>query len=121
VASARNLTRQTVLASDVEVASSFGARFFGLMRRPSLAGGHGLWLTGTSSIHMLFMRFPIDAVFLSKAAADGSRRVVAVRAGLRPWTGIVWWARRADVCLELPSGAASAARTDVDDQVVLAE
>jgi uncharacterized protein len=116
---ARNLTRGTELAGRVELADSFGARFRGLMGRPSLPPGGGLWLTGTSNIHMFFMRFPIDAVFVARPEADGSRRVVAVCAGLRPWTGIVWYARGADACLELPAGAAAASRTIVGDVIAM--
>jgi len=113
----RNLTRGTVIAERVDLAASFGARFLGLMGRPSLAPGCGLWLTGTSNIHMFFMRFPIDAVFLGRPGADGERRVVAVHADMHPWTGIVWYARGADVCLELPGGAAAASGTVVGDVV----
>ena len=115
----RNLTRGTEVADQVEVADSFGARFRGLIGRPSLPAGRGLWLTGTSNIHMFFMRFPIDAVFLGRPATDGGRRVVAVHAGLRPWTGIVWYARGADGCLELPAGAAAASGTAVRDLIAL--
>jgi uncharacterized membrane protein (UPF0127 family) len=117
---ARNLTRTTEIARRVQLADSFGARFMGLMGRPSLPPGCGLWLTGASSIHMLFMRFPIDAVFLGRPAADGTRRVVAVHACLRPWTGVVWWARGADGCLELLAGTAEASGTVVGDVVALA-
>jgi uncharacterized membrane protein (UPF0127 family) len=111
----RNLTRGAVVAERVDLAASFSARFMGLMGRRSLDPGCGLWLTGTSNIHMFFMRFPIDAVFLGKPGADGARRVVAVHPNLRPWTGIVWYARGADVCLELPAGTAAASRTVVGD------
>ena len=116
---ARNLTRGSQLADRVEFADSFGARFRGLMGRPSLARDGGLWLTGTSNIHMFFMRFAIDAVFLGRAAADGTRPVVAVCAGLRPWTGIVWYAQGADGCLELPAGTAAASGTVVGDVVAM--
>jgi len=118
---ARNLTRGTALCTSLEVAESFGGRFLGLMGRPELAPGAGLWLRPASSIHMLFMRFPIDAVFLAKPSDGGGRRVVAVRPELRPWTGIVWWARGADGCLELPSGTAAASETAVGDVVLLGE
>jgi hypothetical protein len=116
---AHNLTHGTQLAGRVELADSFGARFRGLMGRPSLPPGGGLWLTGTSNIHMFFMRFPIDAVFLARPAADGTRRVVAVCAGLRPWLGVVWYARGADACLELPAGTAALTGTRPGDVVLL--
>jgi uncharacterized membrane protein (UPF0127 family) len=116
---ARNLTRGVDLAVRVRPADSFGARFMGLMGKPPLPPGHGLWLTRTSNIHMFFMRFPIDAIFLGRPAADGSRHVVAVHANLRPWTGVVWYARGADGCLELPAGAAGASGTVVGDMVTI--
>jgi uncharacterized membrane protein (UPF0127 family) len=116
---ARNRTRGTLLGGSLEVAESFGGRFMGLMGRAALPVGGGMWLRPASSIHMLFMRFPIDVVFLAKPGADGSRRVVSVRPGLRPWIGVVWWARGADGCLELPAGAVGASRTAVGDLVVL--
>ena len=115
----RNLTRVTELAGRVELADSFGARFRGLMGRASLAPGAGIWLTGTSNIHMFFMRFPIDAIFLGRPAADGTRSVVAVHANLRPWTSIVWYARGADGCLELPAGTAAVTGTRPGDVMML--
>ncbi len=117
-----------LLASRVRTASSLWARFRGLMGRAALEPGEGLWFPGDTSIHMLFMRFPIDAVFLApeqRAAPASARqpsadhwRVVAIRADLRPWTGVVWYVRGARGCLELESGAAAAAGLQVGDQVV---
>jgi uncharacterized membrane protein (UPF0127 family) len=118
---ARNATRATDLATSLEVAESFRGRLLGLMGRVSLSAGGGMWLRPGSSIHMLFMRFPIDAIFLARPAADGERRVVAIHAGLRPWTGVVWWARGADGVLELPAGTAAKTGTTVGDAVLLVD
>jgi uncharacterized protein len=115
---ARNQTKGTDLATEVEHARSFWARFMGLMGRSSLAPGSGLWLHG-NGIHMFFMRFPIDAVFLSKAAADGSRTVVAARRALPPWVGLVPVVRGAEGVLELPVGAIDASGTVPGDSVRL--
>ena len=49
------------------------AKFMGLMGRPRSPAGDGLWLPASNGIHMMFMRFPIDAVFVSEPAADGAR------------------------------------------------
>ena len=116
---ARNETRDTVLAERVEVARSFWARFMGLMGRRELAPGHGLFLPG-NGIHMFFMRFPIDAVFLAKPADGGARRVVSVHRGMRPWIGLVPLIRGADGVLELPVGAIDASATVPGDSVRLA-
>ena len=96
--------------AEIDVADSFWARSRGPDGTFVTPARWRALLTGTSNIHMLFMRFAIDAVFLDRPAADGTRRVVAVHANLRPWTGIVWYARGADSCLELPAGTAAGRR-----------
>jgi uncharacterized membrane protein (UPF0127 family) len=104
----------------VEVARSSFARARGLMGRANLEPGRGLYLPGTNSIHMLFMRFPIDCVFVSAPLPDGSRHVVGVRENLKPWSGVVWWARGAKGAVELPAGAARAAGIEVGQPIWLA-
>ncbi len=145
--SARNVTRSTVLATELEVADSLWAKFKGLMGRPSLAPGAGLWLPASNGIHMMFMRFPIDAVFVGRERAEpggsggsggaggsggsgrsggsaGSDRaggalrpVVSVHRELRAWTGLVPLIRGADGVLELPVGTIDRSGTTVGDLV----
>ena len=79
------------------VATSFLARFRGLMGVADLPPGEGLLLPRTRSVHTHFMRFPIDVVFL-----DDERRVVAIRPALRPWR--MASAKRARSVLELAAG-----------------
>ena len=114
---ARNETRDSILAEAVETAGSLWARFIGLMGRRSLPSGHALWLPGDNGIHMFFMRFPIDAVFLGRPSADGTRSVVAAKRRLRPWTGMVPLVRDAAGVLELPAGSIDATGTAVGDTV----
>jgi uncharacterized membrane protein (UPF0127 family) len=116
---ARNVTRGTVLASALESGDGLWAKFMGLMGRPSLAEGAGLWLPDSNGIHMMFMRFPIDAVFVGRAGADGRRPVVSVHRGLRTWTGLVPLVRGAHGVLELPVGTIEATGTTVGDGVEL--
>jgi hypothetical protein len=116
---ARNETRGTTLADSVETAGSVWARFMGLMGRASLPVGHALWLPGDNGIHMFFMRFAIDAVFLAKPAADGSRAVVAAKRTIRPWIGMVPLVRGASGVLELPVGSIDASGTVAGDVVRL--
>ena len=115
---ARNETRGTILADEVEHARSLWSRFMGLMGRRSLATGNALWLTG-NGIHMFFMRFPIDAVFLGRADGDGARRVMSTHRAVRPWIGIVPFVRGAHGVLELPVGAIDASGTVRGDIVRL--
>ena len=118
---ARNLDRSTMLAERLETAGSLWAKFMGLMGRPSLPAGDGLWLPASNGIHMMFMRFPIDAVFVSKPGADGARVVKSVHRGLRAWTGLVPLVRGADGVLELPVGTIEASATAVGDRIEVDE
>jgi hypothetical protein len=80
------------------------------MGRSSLDADEGLLFPGTGSIHMFFMRFPIDAIF-----CDRDLRVVKVVPGLRPWRTAA--ARGAKIVIELSAGAASG--ISVGDRLVL--
>jgi uncharacterized membrane protein (UPF0127 family) len=94
-------TDGTVVCARCEIASSHWRRFVGLMGRSSIAPDEGMLFPGTGSIHMFFMRFPIDAVF-----CDRDLRVVKVVRNLAPWRTAA--ARGAKVVIELAPGAAAA-------------
>ena len=79
------------------VAESPWLRMKGLLGRRELPDGEGILLRPASSIHMAFMRFPIDAVFL---AHDLS--VLKVGAQSRPWR--MASKLKAHAVLELPAG-----------------
>lgn len=116
---ARNETRGTVLADRLVVASSLWARFRGLMGRRSLPSGEGLYLAGTNGIHMFFMRFPIDAVFVGRPSPDGAVPVLSVHRRVRPWIGMVPLVRGAAGVLELPVGSIDASGTGPGDTLRL--
>jgi uncharacterized protein len=88
------------------------ARMRGLLGRRDLARGEGLLLRPASSIHMAFMRFAIDAVFLDR---DG--RVLKVAHDLRPWRMAA--ASRAKAVVELPSGEAARRGIEIGQRVVV--
>ena len=91
------------------------------MGRATLDEGAGLWLPDSNGIHMMFMRFPIDAVFLGKPSAEDAkvRPVVSVNADLRAWTGLVPFVRGAHGVLELPVGTIEASGTVAGDLIRL--
>jgi uncharacterized membrane protein (UPF0127 family) len=109
----RNLTKGTVVAERCRVASSVVDRTVGLLATAQVAPGEGLWIERSPSIHMFFMRYAIDAVFV-----DAHGRVTRVVADLKPWR-VVAWARGARDCLELRAGEASASATTAGDELVL--
>lgn len=106
-----NVTRGTTVAERVRVASSSADRTVGLLKTPEVKPGEGLWIERSPSIHMFFMPYAIDAVFVSKAG-----RVTKVVTNLKPWR-VVWWARGARDCLELRAGAAAESGTQPGDEL----
>lgn len=110
-----NETRGTVIAERCRVASSAVDRSVGLLRTPEVLPGEGLFIERSPSIHMFFMRYPIDVVFV-----DRQLRVTKVVSRLKPWR-IVAWARGARDCIELRAGALEGTGTVKGDQLVTRE
>src|SRR6266581_6302619 len=82
-----------VLAEELEVPRSFMGRGVGLMFRLRLEAGRGMWIVPCNGIHMMFMRFPIDAVFL-----DSKERVKRVYPRLPAWWGSSGWSGERTAC-----------------------
>ena len=101
-----------VVCERCELAVTMASRMKGLLGRKELPIGAGLWIRPASSIHMFFMRFPIDAVFL-----DRDLRVLGIAESLRPWR--VAWRRGAHVVLELPAGEAARRQLRAGERLVL--
>ena len=102
----------SVVCERCEIPESAFGRARGLLGRDGLESGEGMLIDRAGSVHMFFMRFPIDVVFV-----DRDWRVVGVRHGLRPWR--VAGARGAVAALELPAGTAAAAGIEEGDMLVL--
>src|SRR4051794_20053118 len=111
LARVRRAADGAVVCERCEVPESALGRMRGLLGRDRLEPGGGMLIDAAPSVHMFFMRFPIDVVFL-----DRDRKVVRVVERLRPWR--VAGARRAAAALELPAGAAAAAGVAVGDALV---
>ena len=86
----------------------------GLLGRNGLETGEGLLLRPASSIHMLFMRFAIDVVFVAR---DGA--VVKIASNVRPWR--IAAARGAKMALELRAGEAERRGIGVGDRLDLSQ
>ncbi|MBB5173475.1 DUF192 domain-containing protein [Texcoconibacillus texcoconensis] len=82
----------------VQVADTFVKRFRGLMLKKEPIQHEGLLLSPCNSIHMFFMHFPIDVVFL-----DRENTVIKTVESLKPWR-VTSRIRGAHACLELPVG-----------------
>jgi uncharacterized membrane protein (UPF0127 family) len=97
----RNVTTGAIVAENASLAESFGAKFRGWMLRGRPASGEALVIQPCSSIHMMFMRFAIDAAFF-----DRELRVTRVHRHVRPWVGLAFGGRGSHGVIELADGAA---------------
>ena len=99
----------------VEVADSFWPRFKGLMLRKNLSAHTGLLITPCNSIHMCFMRFKLDIVFLSE-----DMEILKITANVWPWVGMSM-CLKAKSALELPAGTAAEYNLAVGEKLTVAE
>ncbi len=106
-----NTTRNAVLAARAGFANSMLSRAVGLLGQDHLAEEGGLVIDPCTSIHMFFMRFAIDALYVS---SDGV--VLRVVPHLRPWR-LGPLVLRSRYVVELPAGTAARTGTQPGDQL----
>jgi uncharacterized membrane protein (UPF0127 family) len=89
----------TTVCEHCLIADTALARMKGLLGKGELPVGEGILIRPCNSIHMFFMRFAIDAIFLDR---DGT--VLKIAANLKPWR--MAWARGAHAVVDLAAGEA---------------
>ena len=86
-----------VVCDTCHLADKPHTRLRGIMGWKSMRRGEGMLIRPTFSIHTMFVRFPIDVVFL-----DRDMTVVSIAHDLKPWRFAA--ARKAKSVLELAGG-----------------
>jgi len=94
---------------DIDFANNSFSRMKGLMFKNTI--NKGLLLKPANSIHTLFMKFPIDVVYIDK-----SSKIIKVSKNMKPWkiSNIVL---KSHAILELPEGTINKYRIKVSDVV----
>ena len=77
----QNLTREQTLVTAGWAADNHWTRLRGLLGHEPLSQGEGLLIVPSNSIHMLFMGFPIDVLYV-----DSALKVIGLHHTLRPWS-----------------------------------
>ncbi|MBM3888384.1 MAG: DUF192 domain-containing protein [Verrucomicrobia bacterium] len=110
----RNITRNTIIAAEAEVADTVLRRARGLMGR-RFEGFDGLLIRPANAIHMCFMLMPIDVIFFDKR-----RRITKMVPKLAPWRLFCGSLRAAGV-VELPEGVIARSRSQPGDPLEFME
>ena len=99
-----------LLSNNIILADSFKSKLVGLLKKKSLDKDEGLLLLNCSSIHCFFMKFTIEAVYLSKDME------VLYKENVKPWR-IGKFVRNCSHVLELPEGRAK--DIEIGDYIIL--
>jgi len=133
-----NTTRKTLVANNAEIADTFFFRMMGLLNRKSLKPQEALIITQCQSIHMLFMKFPIDVIFISshfttspaslptdedktskrgfEMASNRSHQVVGLVKGIKPFCFSPLFFK-ANAAIELPVNVIETSQTQLGDSL----
>lgn len=103
-------TDGALLVPRLALAVNSWRRMRGLLGRAGLAEEEGMLFVPCNNIHMFFMRFCIDVVFVSH-----DWRTLKICANIRPWRLAVCWDAAAAV--ELPAGRAQRMGWQVGDRM----
>ena len=87
----------------------------GLLNRSSLGAREALIIDHCQSIHMFFMRFAIDVIFV-----DRNCQVVGLVVGIKPYRLSPIFFKASDA-IELKEGAIQESKTQIGDHLQLAE
>jgi uncharacterized membrane protein (UPF0127 family) len=108
-----NKTKQVNLASYVEIADNPFTRMKGLLGKLGLSEGYAFVIKPCNSIHMLFMKFAIDVIFV-----DQKNIVIGLVEQIKPFEfSPVFW--KSSCAIELPAGTIKKSQTQLNDQLTI--
>jgi uncharacterized protein len=108
-------TREVVIGSQIKIANTSFSRMFGLLGRRGLNTGEGLWITPSSGVHTVGMKFTIDVVGLDK-----NLRVVKLWPRLVPFR-VTSVSLKVRSVIELGAGRISECGIQLGDQLRMQE
>ena len=108
-----NITKNSQIADRAIKANGFLARMVGLLGRGELASEEALIIDHCQSIHMLFMRFPIDVIFVGR-----DNRVVGLSQNIKPFQlSKIFF--KSSYAVECPVGVIATSKTTLGDEIAL--
>jgi len=109
----KNSTNNNIIQNNVKFCNSVFSRFGGLMfsRKQDIALIFNFSKESKISLHMFFVFYPIDVLFLDK-----NKIVVDTKENFKPFT-LYTSKEKAVYAIELPTGAISKSKTKIGDRI----
>lgn len=96
-------TGESIGTYRLEMMDTFWKRFIGLMGRDDVSIGNAALFRKCSSIHMFFMKVPLDVIWYGEQMPDGRVPVLSVARDIKPWQ-IAFGPKHTQGCLEVAAG-----------------
>ncbi len=108
-----NKSQDNLISNQATLADTFFSRMIGLLKHTSLPRNEALIITHCNSIHMFFMKFPIDVIFVDK-----KDKVVGLVERIKPnRLSSTYW--KASYAIELAEGVIAEKKVQIGDQLIL--
>ncbi len=104
----KNLTRKTVLATDLKEAVSASDQVLGLLKK---SNPRSLLFRTRAGIHTFGLKVPIDVIIL-----DSDHKVIKL-ATVKP-NSLFFWNPKYDIVIELPKEAITKSETKLGDAII---
>ena len=108
-----NKTKNTIIVGNLLVADCFWSRLKGLMGKRDMLENDGLLIVPCNSVHSMFMRFPIDLLFL-----DRDLNIIKIIESFKPWKATPIF-RGCHQVIELRAGVAAKKGVSANDKLVI--
>lgn len=108
----KNTTRKTVIAKNYKILDSKLSQALGLMFSKPKCLVFDFKKEKRISLHMLFVFFPIDVLFL-----DNGKKVVEVKENFRPFTFYTSKSDKIRYVIELPKATVKGSKTRLYDKI----
>ena len=110
----KNITKKKILASDIKFCKNFLNKSIGLVFHTKLKDKGLIFIYDKEekvSLHMVFVFFPIDVLFLDK-----NKKVIEMKKNFRPFSLYIP-KKKAKYILELPEGTIQKTKTGIGDKI----
>lgn len=103
--------KNEILFYNAMVTTNFFERLKGVIGKSEMDENQALCIRPCNSIHMMFMKFSIDVIFL-----DASNRVIAMLENFKPWK-VSKIIKRSKVVIEMPVYSIKMKNIKLDDTI----